>query len=137
MAEYALLTGVSLIVFLSLGAALNAFTTSAEDDVTVMAAYNVATSVVAATCDTVGSGNVSSSAGLDLPEQICGMPYVAYPSQDGRGILIGVCSSTVGRAVRVPLPLRAEGVRVSGFIASPPAGHEVDYDAATRTVHLS
>ena len=135
--EYALLTGVSIVVFLSLSAALSAFSASTRDDITAVAAYNVGLTVSAAACETVGSGNASASRAIDLPEQICGMPYIAYPSLDSRSIIIRASSGTAGREVHVPVLLRSDGVLISGFIASQPAGHRVDYSAESRTVYLA
>lgn len=136
-AEYALLAGVSIVIFLALSGAIGAFFSASRDDATAIAAYRVALVVSSATFDAVGAGDISASMAIDLPEEICGMPYMAYPSQDGRSIQVSVIAGTMEHQYSAPLPLRGDGVHIAGFIASPPGGHEVVFDAVSRTVTLS
>lgn len=135
--EYILLTGISVLIFLALYAATGTFHATARDDGTAIAAQRIAETVSETACDAAGSGDVSASVTMNLPGLVCGMPYLAFPAQDGRSIVISVLSGTTGHMYSVPLPLRAGGVRIAGFIASPPAEHQVSYDAAARTVTLS
>jgi len=135
-AEYVLLAGVSLIVFLSLSAASSVFYASSRDDAMAIAAFRVASIVSSSTCEVVGSGETSASVAMDLPGLVCGMPYVVYPSPDGRSLVIDAGTGTISCQYSAPLPLRADGVRLAGFVASPPSGHAVEYDAVSRTVTL-
>jgi hypothetical protein len=124
-------------MFLALSLALAACSATARDDVTAIAAYRVASVISMTACDAVGSGDTSARLAIDLPEQICGMPYLAYPEPDGHGIMISVSSGREMQAYNAPVPLRARDVSLTGFITGPPASHVVAYDAATRTVTLA
>ena len=135
-AEYVLLVGVSLVIFLALAAALAAYTSTARDDATAIAAYRVISVISSAACDAVGSGDSSACLSIELPEQICGMPYLVYPWPDGHNITICVSSGPSMLEYSAPVPLRAGNVRLAGFITSPPASHTVTYDTAARTVTL-
>ncbi len=136
MTEYILLVGVALLVFLSLTGALFAFSATARNDAAAIAAGKVASAISAAAGEAVGSGDTSASLTIDLPERICGMPYLAYPLPDGHNILICLSTGRVMQEYSVPVPLRAGNVRLTGFITGPPASHAVTFDAATRTVTL-
>jgi hypothetical protein len=126
-----------MFMFLAMTMALAAFTGTARDDATAIAACRVASVISSTICDAVGSGDTSARLAIDLPEKICGMPYLAYPGPDGHGIMISVSSGMRMQAYNIPVPLRAYGVSLTGFITGPPAGHTVSYDAATRTVTLA
>lgn len=132
-----LLVGVAMFIFLALAVALATYSATARDDATAIAAYRVASVISSTVCDTVGSGDISARLAIDLPEQICGMPYLAYPGPDGQGIMICVSSGRKMQEYSAPVPLRAYSVGLTGFITGPPAGHTVTYDAATRTVTLA
>jgi hypothetical protein len=124
-------------MFLALAAALAAYSATARDDATAIAAYRVASVISSTACDAAGSGDTSARLSIDLPEQICGMPYLAYPGPDGQGIMICVSSGRKMQAYSAPVPLRAYGVCLAGFITGPPASHTISYDAATRTVTIA
>jgi hypothetical protein len=134
-AEYVLLVGVAILIFLALAGAMAAFSATARDDATAIAAYRVASAISSAACDAAGSGDASACLSIDLPELICGMPYLAYP--EGHDILICVSSGPTMLEYRAPVPLQAYDVSLAGFITGPPAGHVVVYDAATRTVTIA
>ncbi len=131
--EYALLAGVSIVIFLALGTAVNVFSSTAEADSTAIAAYRVASMVSFLSCEIVGPGDISGACEIDLPEQICDMPYLVYLSPDGHDI----CVSVSGHLYHAPVMLRANNVKMTGFIASAPPGHTVAYDAVSRTVTIS
>ncbi len=131
--EYALLAGVSIVIFLALGIALNMFSSTTEADAIAIAAYRVASTISLSSCEITGPGDISGSSVIDLPELICGKPYLAYPSLDGHDIYVSVS----GHRYNAPVSLRAGNVRITGFIASTPPGHIVAYDAISRTVTLS
>jgi hypothetical protein len=137
MTEYILLAGLALLIFLSLAGALFAFSATARDDAAAIAAGRVASAIGAAAGEAVGSGDTSARLSIDLPERICGMPYLAYPLQDGHSILICLSTGRVMREYKAPVPLRAGNVSLAGFITGPPGDHAVTFDAATRTVTLS
>ncbi|HEY3274626.1 MAG TPA: hypothetical protein VGJ92_12715 [Methanocella sp.] len=121
-------------MFMALAMALAAYSAMARDDATAIAAYRVASVISTTACDAAGSGDMSARLTIDLPEQICGMPYLAYPGPDGHGIMICVSAGREMQTYCAPVPLRAYGISLAGFITGPPAGHTVTYDAATRTV---
>lgn len=131
--EFALLTGVSIIIFLALAMAVNSFSSTTEDDAMAIAAYRVASVISSSSCEIVGPGDISGVSEVDLPEQICGMPYLAYPSPDGQDIFVSVS----GHLYHAPVILWANSVKITGFIASSPPGHAIAYDAVTKTVTLS
>lgn len=79
---------------------------------------------------------MSASLAIDLPEQICGMPYLAWPRPDGHGIMICLGTGRTMQEYSAPVPLRAGNVSLSGFITGPPGAHAVSFDVATRTVTL-
>jgi hypothetical protein len=122
--------GLSIISWRS--AAVNVFSSTTEADATAIAAYRVA-SISAAILEIVGPGDVSGACEIDLPEQICNMPYLVYLSPDGHDI----CVSVSGHLYHAPVMLRANNVKMTGFIASAPPGHTVAYDAVSRTVTIS
>jgi hypothetical protein len=124
-------------MFLALAAAMAAYSATARDDATAIAAYRVASVISSTACDAVGSGDTYASLAIDLPEQICGMPYLAYPGPDGNGIMICVSSGRRMQTYTAPVPLRAHDVSLAGFITGPPASHTISYDAATRTVTIA
>ena len=134
--EYALLLAVGLAAFLALFLACSAFSANARTDAESLAAYSIAGSISASVAEASGDGSTSVTMALDLPDEACGIPYVAYPSPDQKFI----CVSLAGRnsaAQRAPLLLRVAGVRVGGFIVSPPGRHLVRYDAVDRTVMVT
>jgi hypothetical protein len=126
-----------MIIFLALAAALAAYTATARDDATAIVAYRVASIIGSAACDAVGTGDTYAYKPIDIPGLICGMPYMAYPQPDCHNITICIGSGPTMLEYTAPVPLRAGGVKMSGFIASPPAGHTVAYDPATRTVTMA
>jgi len=134
--EYALLLGVGLAAFLALYLACSAFSANACADAEGLAAYSIASSISASMAEACGDGNTSATIALDLPDDICGIPYVACPSPDQKYI----CVSLAGRNIseqRAPLLLKVAGVRVSGFIVSPPGRHLIRYDTMARTVMIT
>ncbi len=131
--EYALLAGVSIVIFLALGTALNVFASTTEADATAIAAYRVASTISLSSCEMAGPGDISCLRTIDLPELICDKPYLAYPSPDGHDIYVSVS----GHRYHAPVSFRASNVKITGFIASTPPGHTVAYDAVSRTVTLS
>jgi hypothetical protein len=131
--EYALLAGVSIVIFLALGTALNLFASTAEADAMAIAAYRVASTISLSSCEITGPGDISCSGTIGLPELICGKPYLAYPSSDGHDIYVSVS----GHRYHAPVSLRASNIKITGFIASTPPEHTVAYDAVSRTVTLS
>lgn len=135
--EYVLLAGVAMGIFLILAAALAAYTTTSRDDAVAIAAYRVASIISSSACEAAGSGGTSACLSVDLPELICGMPYLAYPRPDGHNITICVCSGPTMLEYSAPVPLRAGGVSLTGFITGPPATHTFTYNADTRTVMLA
>lgn len=136
MTEYILLVGVALLIFLSLAGALFAFSATTRNDAAAIAAGRVASAICAAAGEAVGSGDTSASLAIDLPEQICGMPYLVYPLPDRHNILICLSTGRVMQEYCVPVPLRASNVRLTGFITGPPGSHTVTFDPATRMVTL-
>ncbi len=110
MTEYILLVGVALLIFLSLTGALFAFSATTRDDAAAIAAGRVASAIGAAAGEAVGSGDMSAILAIDLPERICGMPYVAYPLPDGHNILICLSTGRVMQEYSAPVPLRAGNV---------------------------
>jgi hypothetical protein len=136
-AEYVLLAGVAAVIFIALVAALAAFTATARDDATAIAAYHVISVISSAACEAAGAGDAESDLSIDLPGQICGMPYIVYPWPGGHNITICVCSGPNMLKYSAPVPIRASGVSLSGFITSPPASHKITYSPATRTVTLA
>jgi hypothetical protein len=136
MTEYILLVGVALLIFLSLAGALFAFSATARDDAAAIAAGRVASAIGAAAGEAVGSGDTSASLAIDLPERICGMPYLVYPLPDEHSILICLSTGRIMQEYGAPIPLRAGNVHLEGFITGPPGSHAVTYDPATRTVTL-
>jgi hypothetical protein len=126
-----------MFMFLALAAAMVTYSATARDDATAIAAYRVASVISSTACAAAGSGDTSASLAIDLPEQICGMPYLAYPGPDGHGIMICMSSGRRMQAYSAPVPLRANGVRLAGFITGPPVSHTVTYDTATRTVTIA
>lgn len=137
MTEYLLMLGVSLAVFLSLFAAFSVAAATAGNDATAIAAENMATAASAAICDTVGDGSVSASVTLDLPNDICGLPYLIYPGADGRHVIVCVSKAHYRQKFPAPVPLRVEGIRMAGFTVSEPGELKIAYDAGTRTVTIS
>lgn len=131
--EYALLAGVSIVIFLAIATAVNVFSSTAEADATAIAAYRVASVISSSSCEIVGPGDISGASGVNLPEQICGMPYLAYPSPDGHDI----CVSVSGHLYKAPVVQRANNIKITGFIVSSPPGHAIAYDAFSRTVTIS
>jgi hypothetical protein len=137
VAEYALLLGISIMVLLALCAAFWAFSSNARADAVSVAAYGVASRVGCTVTEAAGNGESSAELAIDLPDRICGMPYLAYPSTDGKHICVILGQGGIGHEHKAPVPLRVSGVRIAGFIASPPGGHAARYDAAARTVTIS
>jgi hypothetical protein len=135
--EYILLVGVAILMFMALAAALAVYSATARDDATAITAYRVASVISSTACDAAGSGETSARLSIDLPEQICGMPYLAYPGPDGHGIMICVSSGRRMQTYTTPVPLRAQDASLAGFITGPPASHTISYDAATRTVTIA
>ena len=136
MAEYILLLGVSLAVFLALLAAFGASAATADNDATTITAENVAGAVSSAICDTVGDGTVSATVSLDLPEAICGRPYLVCPC-DARHVSVRVCRAHDGGMFVAPVPLRQGDIRMEGFTVSGQGRMGIAYDAAARTVTIS
>jgi hypothetical protein len=136
MTEYILLVGVALLIFLSLAGALFLFSATARDDATAIAAGKVAAAISVAAGEVVGPGDTSASLAIDLPERICGMPYLAYPLPDGHSILICLSTGRIMHEYSAPIPLRTANVSLAGFITGPPGSHTVSFDPATRTVTL-
>jgi hypothetical protein len=132
-----LLVGVAMLIFLALAVAMAAFSATTRDDATAIAAYRVASVIGSAACDAASTGDASACLSFDLPELICGMPYMIYPGPDGHSIMISVSSGRYMQEYSAPVPLRTNGTGLAGFITGPPASHTVAYDAATRTVTLS
>jgi hypothetical protein len=124
-------------MFLALAAALAACSATARDDATAIAAFRVASVISSTVCDAAGSGEMSARLAIDLPEQLCGMPYLAFPEPDGHGIMICVSSGRRMLTYSAPVLLRDYDVSLAGFITGPPASHTITYDAATRTVTLA
>jgi hypothetical protein len=137
VAEYALLLGISLVVLLALCAAFWTFSANARADAASVAAYGVALRVGCTVAEAAGNGESSAALSIDLPDRICGMPYIAYPSADGKHICVSLGHSSIGHEHNAPIPLRVGGVRIAGFIASPPGGHAARSDEAARTVTIS
>ncbi len=133
-AEYVLLVGVAVLIFMALAMAVSAFSATARDDATAIAAYSVASAISAVACDAAGTGDVSSVLTIDLPERICGMSYLAYPWPNGHNITICVSSGRSMQEYSAPMPLMIGNIKVAGFITGPPASHTIAYDATTRTV---
>jgi hypothetical protein len=136
MTEYVLLVGVALFIFLALAGATFVFTATARDDAAAIAAGKVASVIGAAAGEAVGSGDTSATLVVNLPERICGMPYLAYPWPDGHSIMICLSTGRTMQEYSVPVPLRSGNVSLAGFITGPPGGHTVSFDPATRTVTL-
>jgi hypothetical protein len=136
MTEYILLAGVALLIFLALTGALFSFSATARDDAAAIAAGRVASAICAAAGEAVSSGDTSACISIDLPERICGMPYLAYPLPEGHSILICLSTGRVMQEYSTPVPLRAVNVSLAGFITGPPGDHAVSFDAASRTVTL-
>jgi hypothetical protein len=136
MTEYILLVGVALLIFLSLTGALFAFSATTRNDAAAIAASKVASAIGVATGEAVSSGDTSASIAIELPERICGMPYLAYPLPDEHSILICLAMGRAMQQYRAPIPLGAENVKMAGFITGPPRYHAITFDAATRTVTL-
>ena len=132
-----LLAGVAIVIFLFLAAGLAAYTATARDDATAIAGQKAASIIASAVCDAAGSGDTSAVLAIDLPERICGMPYMAYPCPGGHNITINVCSGPRMLEYNVPVPIRAGDISLTGFITSPPASHTITYCPATRTVTLA
>lgn len=131
--EYVLLTGISVVICLALGMAVDMFLSTTETDATAIAAYGVATTIGTSVSDIAGQGHVSGNRQIDLPERICGMPYLAYPSSEGREIIVSVA----GHRYHAPVVLQTCDVKISGLIASVTPEHTIAYDAVSRTVTLS
>jgi hypothetical protein len=131
--EYALLAGVSIVIFLSLCMAVNVFSSTTEADATAIAAYRVASMVSSSSCEIVGPGDISGACELDLPDQICNMPYLVYLPSSERDIYVSVS----GHLYHAPVLLRTNNVKITGFITSMPPGHTVSYDAVSRTVTIT
>jgi hypothetical protein len=136
-AEYVLLLGAAMLIFLVLAWAVVAFSATAKDDSTAIAAYRVASIISSAACDAAGSGDTSVCLSIDLPGLICGMPYLACPGPDGHSIMICVSSGVTMLEYNTPVPLRTNDVSLTGFITGPPTDHTVIYDPATRMVTLA
>ncbi|CAJ36044.1 hypothetical protein RCIX643 [Methanocella arvoryzae MRE50] len=137
MAEYILLLGVSLTVFLALFAAFSMAAATAENDATAIVAKNIASAVSAAICGAAGDGTASAHITLELPPDICGKPYVIYPSADGRHLIVMVSRTGQPQKYETPLELRADGVRIEGFAASDQGELRISYDTGARMVTLS
>lgn len=131
--EYALLAGVSVVIFLALATAMSSFLSTTEADATAIAAYRVASAISASCCEIAGTGDITGACEIDLPGEICGMPYLAYPSSGGHEI----CVSVSGRLYHAPVIFRANDVTIAGFIASTPPAHTIAYDAFSRTVTIA
>jgi len=135
--EYIVLLIISATVFVSLLMAFSTGATTARNDAAALAAQSMAYKVSAKLCDLVGDGSASASMPLDLPEDICGQPYLIYPSDDGRHVIVRVDFVGVSEEYGSPLTLRKDGVRIAGFIESGPGVHRIAYDARDGTVTIS
>jgi hypothetical protein len=89
--EYALLAGVSIVIFLALGTAVNVFSSTAEADATAIAAYRVASMISSSSCEIVGRGHIGRL------RMICGAIYVCLtwsicrPTGDIASVFLGIC----------------------------------------------
>lgn len=135
--EYALLLGISLAMLLALCAGFSTFTAHARANAAATVAYNVALEISGAISDAAESCNASATRALDIPDMICDMPYLAYPSGDRKYICISLNYEGLRHEYRAPLRLKESGVRITGFITSPPGSHWVKFDPALRVVTLS
>ena len=129
--EYVLLLGVSLLIFSAIYIGLSSFSNTAVADARSEAAYRVAALVGQRISEAAGS-QASVDESVDLPERICGLSYVVYPSGDGRGIYV-----LVGReAYEAPIIAPAD-IRVEGFMVSTPGVHRIEYEASSKTLILA
>jgi hypothetical protein len=134
--EYVLLLGVSMAIFMALYMAFCVFADLAEDESIAVAARRVAIEVSSAAAEAVAGGDAGTSADIDLPESICGRPYVVYPSRDGKRICVRVMGGEEYEKCEVPMPVTSMDVRVAGYMTALPAKHSIDYLKAEKLVVL-
>ena len=129
--EYVLLLGVSLLIFSAIFVGLSSFSNTAIADARSEAAYRVA-ALVGQRISIAAGSQASVDESLDLPERICGLSYVVYPSGDGRGVYVLVGRETYEAPVIAPADIRIEG-----FMVSTPCSHRVEYEASSKTLKLA
>jgi hypothetical protein len=129
--EYLLLLGVSMLVFTAVFVGFDSFTSTATADAMSEAAYRVAVQVSRSISGASVTG-VRVTESVDIPERICGRPYVVYPAEDGSSVRVLV--GGVEREAPVILPA---WVKIEGFMMSLPPGHRIDYDPYSKTLSLA
>jgi hypothetical protein len=130
-AEYVLLLGVSLLIFMAIFIGFNSFINTASADATSEAAYHVAVQVSEFMSDAAES-EASVTERIDLPGRICGQSYVICPSNGGRAI----CVLVNGNAYEAPVIAPAD-VKLDGFMVSLPCTHRIDYDISSKTLTMT
>lgn len=138
MTEYALLLGLSLMVFTAMCTGFNSFRNTASSDARTASASMISAYVSSCISDMVGP-EVSEIIvkEVELPEFVNGKTYIITPSPDGRNIIIKINDAHGLYEYMAPLLLRADGVTITGFIVSTPPGHTITYDSRSGTVILS
>ncbi len=130
-AEYVLLLGVSLLIFSAVFIGFNSFSNTANADARSESAYRVAVYVSECVSDASESGATVMKS-VDMPERICGSPYVVYPSNDSRSICVLVNNVEYEAPV-----VTSPNVKVQGFMVSVPAEHYIDFERSSDTLTLS
>lgn len=131
MTEYVLLLGVSLLIFTAVFIGFTSFGNTASADAMSAASYRVASQVGAYVSDACMSGAAVTKS-IDVPERICGSPYLIYPSRDGHAICVLIGSAEYESAIVLPA-----GTKLQGFLVSVPPGHRIDYEPSSKTLTLS
>jgi hypothetical protein len=129
--EYVLLLGVSILIFTAIFIGFNSFGNTASADARSAAAYRVAVQV-SERISGITMGEASVTGSIDIPERICGSPYIIYPSRDGKAICVLVGWDEQEAPVMAPA-----SIKIEGFMVSLPADHRIDYDASIKTLTLA
>jgi hypothetical protein len=77
------------------------------------------------------------SMSLELPGTINGNTYIAYPSADGKALLIRVNDESSDLEYSYPVCIKNDSIRLEGWIISSPGEHFIRYEPGKKTLTLS